>query len=386
MKYIASLFLVIALCLGAYVFLQPERISAEFGDLHTCRIAPEPESRSCIRKIVTDLLKTSDARTIMSKADAEFSAGECHVIGHVVGQELHANSMETALAMCGSACAFACLHAATQGLFEHSPAILSLLTEKSTDTKPLIAQGRALCATSPACHGIGHAFQLAAGTLREALPLCRAMGLGEDLTGSCYTGVFMESFGFSTSSPLDREIISPRKDPTVLLNPCQTVEPQYRNTCYRFLYIKQNDTFVAHGITDFTEKTALRIAACETLSSLSERGACAESVGVSFYHFDNTSHEQVRMSCETMQRESDRSECLGSYAMEVAVYGHPDTALGFCTQVGSLDRKRICYSRTFWPIKGLAVSNFDTACAGVSDPDCELVRSTYKNDLPLFSR
>lgn len=342
---------------------------------------------ACVRSGVAQLLTHNSPAELMHEIELTFPQ-QCHVIGHIVGQQVYQNSVsvEDALDACiPSGCGAACTHgAAAEAMVEVTGADLF-----SDDVHPTLEELRKgadyFCSHPRTCHVYGHLLFLKMGSLENALTECNAIADGLS-AWSCYIGVFMENNNPMISALKD---VAPRDytvhDPDDFLSPCRTVEEEYKPGCYHFLFMNQFKTWRStHSEWDTDLFLARQREACETLTTIEEKNMCAEGIGRSLYmqRSPQISHDV----CLTFATASERASCTYSASAVYVEYGYaPGEIMDICGAHREKDTQYACYMGIFSALRVRQDPSLEEACPAHNTRCQEILESFLKDpeNLPV---
>lgn len=354
------------------------------ADLASCFNLPPEEAFACKKNIIGALLERISAQEMMRQAEDTFPPGQCHSIGHVVGQHISAKTFESAMFVCGGRCNFACIHGAIGEAFKTSPRIEEMHARGVLDTTLIQDEGKMLCTEGQSCHGLGHTLFQIMSSLSGALGMCDAVSANESHTWSCYSGVFMENGMINSSSAVSSSGEKKEyRDPEDLLFPCNSIERVYRGACYHFLHLTQDRTLDEKKITSGLERTRFRVQACATISEEAERAMCFEGVGMSLFVPEPVSIAEAHIRCANAEDSVSVAACSAGFSHALTIFEHAQEAVDFCSHA-LRENKQACYEGIFWPSITWSLYSLDEICAMTADSECMTFRDLYKGHRPFF--
>lgn len=318
--------------------------NSSFQDLDRCfsRDYTSGVDPRCLRVTLRTLLHYHSARDIglyVTDSDSPSTiTSSCHVIGHVLGQELvlKTNSLETALVECPQDCNGGCVHGAIgaevrrvygEAYPEEDIAHASLETIASIGA-PYCQNSRGLC------HGIGHVLFLAGRDFDESLVSCIKIATGE-LQEACFRGVFMEGFGGVLSLDFNEPSVTVTQENYV--EPCMEYDPQFAHSCFRYLPAlharsKTRDMFVLqlgmHGCATLTDKV---------------REYCFEGLG--YYGGTVTEGERkktIEDLCLGLSYVKDQRACINGRVQKYIFYNNEEAAQQVCDRLTPVAEREKC--------------------------------------------
>lgn len=299
----------------------------------------------------TEVLKLLNGRSgsaaMMLLADI-VPPGQCHTLGHTVGQEVYKRSgnLEASIAECGYGCTGSCVHGvigaaliAELGLDENE------VDPQHLDPEYIEAAGKKMCAKRSTCHAVGHILFQIYNEFDKPLAICKNISEGGERE-HCYRGVFMEQADdVSTHNLLlgtERKKIS---DAGNLRFPCDSVAAEHQHACFRYLPRVHESVFDEMDVNEkdrrFNERQT-----CETFSGKA-RSSCFEGYGFNYYGLVRRNAEEAHRVCSELALESDRTSCVLGMVYPVADNGDVDVALAYCRGVGAGAERNICYHGAF---------------------------------------
>jgi hypothetical protein len=356
-------------------------------ELRDCSRQTDDTTIACKQRAVRTLLRSMTARELMTRVENEFPPGECHAIGHVIGQETNASTFESAMLACGGTCNFACVHGAIGHAFSEMPDIKTMEAEGGVNSATIQTEGAALCDEGQSCHGVGHMLFLFLPGLTDALEMCDEISPDSERAWSCYSGVFMENGVLRVSANVALDPARAResvRDPHDLLAPCPTLSPRFRGACYHFLYLNQDVTLHERGITTWSGKYGARADACLTLDDRRERGMCFEGIGMSLFVPVPVSREDAVHACESVPDPDARAGCAAGFSHALTIFDRGAEAVHFCASLTEAYTKQNCYEGIFWPARAWSLYSPETLCALTEDGDCTRFLASYTGRRPFF--
>lgn len=371
-RYVAVLALGVFLVLGAFFITLFHTAARSVDDIRTCvEKRSRPLDVPCIRNLVSELLDTMPTKELMQQVEAAIPR-ECHVIGHIIGQETAKRfpSAEAALSQCSPGlCAQACLHGALGEIFFTASGFSGDRDAlEHLDFDFVRAEAKRLCTNRVTCHAMGHVFFIFLGDLLKALTMCETLSPGG--VASCYTGVFMENASGMYTQTMPEDMRPTRiLDPFDLLSPCPAVPERYQEYCFRFLYVSQIAAFQEQGITDEDKMLSMQKAACDTISVSKNRTSCFRSFGWSLRE-PWREFAGARDRCQRLESVGDESACLFGAAFAYSSFGtKPFDILNECLGVGD-SSKQLCHQGLFFSLWDIDTSVLRRACDGSVDSTC----------------
>jgi hypothetical protein len=356
----------VAAVLVSILFAANTHNSFTFGLLNTC-FSLDSLRILCARPLVRSILGTYTPAELISRFSEHSDQYQCHVLGHVVGQELfRAHGVERALLECSPECNNACHHGVLADVFTSVPNVHDSLEKlRHPDVELLRTEGSRLCTSRQGCHAVGHVVFATLADLANALTLCDSLTTATS-SDDCHRGVFMESFTNILQETMGNTVHHDSENADDLLFPCNTsaVPDQYKRSCYYLLSMNQAHILKERGIVEFSDGVRDRVAACESLHDERFRRTCVEGIGWSLYEATNSVQH-----CERLTPIS-RDACLfGLAASYVDFGGTDDTLLALCLQVEHDEARRACFrglfvtlSRTRDDVPNLCDQTTDVVC------------------------
>lgn len=380
------------LCVAGVTFLLTQT-SAFDGERTTEQLVEE--LRECIGDkealvtcgpvIIGELMETRSAMEAMRILASSFSTRECHVVGHVVGQETYrqAGGVEKALSACDASCGGACTHGAIgQAFIAEAGALAESVDLQNLSVDDIRAHGEKLCKNVDTCHGVGHILFQLHNEIDGPLALCAEISTGV-IRQSCFTGVFMENADvLSTHNLLLGTLKVQSRDAENLRYPCDAVPKEARHACLRYQPRVQRVTFDERGIATEEERDALRVRTCETFADLKDRTDCFEGLGFSEYTLIESDPERGRKYCERFELPTDRAACFLGMTFWAVNFDQVNESLAFCEDVESEYERNVCYHGVFATLyaDGTPRENLGPFCEGHDAARCNAGREAYLAD------
>src|SRR5262245_8939044 len=101
----------VGVCVYFAYFSEEAKTQASLDHLSVCVLNPD-DVLSCGREEVQKLLANHKSNEVMSLLSKNVTSGQCHTLGHIVGQETYkkTHNVEAAIAECGYGCTSSCMH------------------------------------------------------------------------------------------------------------------------------------------------------------------------------------------------------------------------------------------------------------------------------------
>jgi len=333
--------IVAAVGLVVYAFLATgSSAEASIERLRECLVDPSLVL-ACGTAEVQALSEGRTPQEVMALLSKNLPQGECHTIGHLVGQEAfrRAGELEGAIELCSYACTGACVHGAIgQAIVTELGGVDADIDPEHLSEEDVAEIAERLCVRRGMCHGVGHILFQIFNEFEEPLRICDSSSRG-GAREHCYRGIFMEHADTVSTHNLllgtDRIRLSDADD---LLYPCTTVAPQYQHACFRYLPRVQHDSLV----DDTAIAQRARIEACERTEG-GARSACFEGYGFFHYSMVRRDPEGAARVCNELGWATDRAACLLGLIYPIADGGNTMIALNFCERVTSPYEQGVCY-------------------------------------------
>jgi hypothetical protein len=335
------------LVLKSSVFSRHSDLESEIHAIVAC--TKQSDSISCARPLLRDLVGSESGAQVMQVLSDNLTSGECHTMGHVVGQEVYAkyHSVEPALAECSNACFSACVHGVVGEAFVEEAGLPKNVDPEHLSRQEILAVGSKLCTSQSACHGVGHALFLATAAIAPSLSDCSQITSGASAE-FCFSGVFME-YGDELSSQ------SAWKDsPAVAYPPasalasfCDQSSPDERLACFEYFPSVAFETLLHTGSATSTSDARRQLKRiCESFPDTQARGACILGYGMYFSGLVLTDQTTALKVCEGFSALADKNACVLGMVYRADQYNKTDTVLSYCAAVSSALRLS-CYTDVF---------------------------------------
>lgn len=299
---------------------------------------------TCAQREVLKLLDGRSGSAAMALLAEMVPPGQCHTLGHTVGQEVYKRSgnLESSIAECGYGCTGSCVHGvigaaliAELGLDEGE------VDPQHLDPEYIEAAGKKMCAKRSTCHAVGHILFQIYNEFEKPLAICENISSGGERE-HCYRGVFMEQADdVSTHNLLlgtERKKIS---DAGNLRFPCDSVADKHSHACFRYLPRVHESIFDEMNVSkkdrQFNERRT-----CESFSGVA-RSSCFEGYGFNYYGLVRSDTGEAYRVCSELSLENDRTACSLGMIYPVADNGDVSVALTFCKAIGEEAQKNMCY-------------------------------------------
>jgi hypothetical protein len=350
----------------------PDRSDLSAKKIAACFSQKDPIP--CIRPIIRKLLKTQSGTEILETIRGNVSPMLCHYAGHVVGQELYVSygNIEDALASCGYACDSACLHGVISQAFAVNLGISQI--SSSTELAHLGAgqiekEGKALCRSPEACHGVGHMLFQAYKDIEPAFSACRRIGTSLN----CLNGVVME-YSDALSHKSMNETSLPYPNPDTLKTLCLFPDRDEKKACFRYLPKIIESTLAVSGVPP-----QVSYARSSEVCSGYEKGsdariACFMGLPVPWSFFTISAPKRALSLCESLGATQDEAACIIGLT-SVATQERLAYLKVYCAAVAESFRP-ICFQSLFHYLQGSAATA--EVCAG--DAVCLESAAKYATD------
>ena len=305
----------------------------------------------CSRPFVKKLVDEKNGSEIMDALAAKLPPLRCHYVGHIVGQELYVKyqNIETAMASCSRACDVACIHGAAGEAFAEQLGLGTPEDDQQLDLEhlgldELRTVGRALCTSTQACHGVGHALFQTTNNLGKAMSVCKDVG-SSTTTVSCYNGVSMEYADvLSTRSvrPVSGVIYPDAESFNVL---CDLPDSLQRRACFRYFPRIVIESLTSHGLSRADASDRVReFCASQTVSG--DRSACFYAIGRNSSYLLTTDQQEALRVCGTLPHPRDEAACYFG-EVDVATEDRPQELMRYCQALRTPSLQGACYQEVF---------------------------------------
>ncbi|MBV9159709.1 MAG: hypothetical protein JO019_03900 [Candidatus Kaiserbacteria bacterium] len=359
------------------------------GGLLARRLHTEPEARltvcfttaqngnvsadvECLRATVISLLSRESASAVMNYITASTSPAivrtQCHEVAHVLGEELYLKTptLEQALGACTTACSYGCIHGVVGAAVVKELGAATLDDEDipHEDPKVIAEIGKKYCATGSAlCHAIGHILYEKYSDYPDALKVCTEIGGTNQHRDGCYQGVFMESAG-EKDSLLNKTPLAqiPGGD---FAYPCDTIAPQYRNACFRYLPSFQRILYLASS-TPPQARLVQSKQICETFGG-KDSNTCIEFIG--YYHLTTFAGAAPSNTfCDAFTDAAEHRACMTGIVLNHMDYFRYTSMPDYCaTQTKDMT---FCYDTAFAMLRAaFSIKTIQAQCDQSQHPD-----------------
>lgn len=359
------------------------RNTVSFDRLRTCLEDPDTVIL-CARSEIQKLLSGRSGGEAMSFLEEALSSGQCHAVGHIVGQEVYkrTRNIEMSIAECGYKCTGSCVHGVIGEAMIQELGLTEDVDPRHLDPEYIKKAGKLLCSTRSTCHAVGHILFQIYNEFDQPLATCEDISSGGERE-HCFRGVFMEHADTVSTHNLllgtERKQLS---DPQNLSFPCDGAAPVHQHACLRYLSRIQEPILEKQDLSDAEIRETKR-KICETFSS-NARSSCFEGYGFDQYNLVRSESVLAHQICAELSLSSDRRACTLGLIYPVADNGDIGLALSFCGDVNGKEEKNVCYHAVFEAAKlrvspNLSFLEIKALCRS-SDSECLVAAEAYAKD------
>ncbi len=351
--------------------MQPQDpFQAALAGVMPCTV--QGESVSCARPFVIRMLQERSVPVVLESLSNNLGPQQCHYIGHVVGQQLFAqtNDVEGALAQCSRACDSACIHGVIGQAFADA---LGYPDPEADDfdyrhlsPQNIATIGKSLCVSLGACHGVGHVLFQAYKEFKPAFQMCRTIG-GASVT-TCYNGVTMEYADILSNRHMREvpDVAFPQADAFDEL--CAFSDIEEARACFRYFSRVVEVTLAREGVAQKDAQTRVR-EICESYPSGNIRVSCFSGIGSHAAYTVLTDTAGAVAQCEGYTTALDEAACMVG-VVSVATGDRTKPLATFCTAQTTSEMRASCYQALFhFLASGLPTYDVGAIC-GPDNPVC----------------
>lgn len=363
---VAALLLITAAAVF-YATASERKLNADLNALSQC-FRQKKNQAICTVPTVKRMLTATSTLALMNVLEEHFGPGECHILGHVVGQQtyIQEKDVEAALSRCSATCDSACGHGAVGEAFADELGY----DDPEVDLKHLSPNemrevGQKLCASPQACHGVGHALFQGYKEFPPALDMCGTLSKVEVSVNYCYTGVFMEYADILKSRNFRPTESIAYPTPKELLTFCTRFEDrEVMRSCFSYFPRIATVTLALSGASDASAYTRMK-AVCGTYPPGYIRSACFAGIGFYGGGLTITNPPAARSTCEKMPHPPDIAAC-NQGLVRVDSLNRMSTSFPYCASLPDEKYRESCFHGLAYRLDALGVTapDMEARCSG----------------------
>ena len=339
----------------------------------------------CTLSSIRRMIGVGSGQDVMNALSSGLDPMQCHYVGHVVGQQLYIRkkNVEKALDQCNRECDSACIHGVIGEAFAEEVGFGDPSDPKDVDLShmnkdELRLLGGRLCASSEACHGVGHTIFQSLKKIESSMALCRDVAPAENLA-YCYNGASMEYadvLSYRNMRPVSGVTVPTKES---LRSFCLLDTVDEKRSCFRYF---QRIVIATLEPLGYSKPEALNEGRkiCESYPRGDDRIACLYGIGAFSSYNVLLNHGTALNICDRFVSMQDKASCILGEVF-VAVSDRQAKIAEYCTSIPVLPLKRICYQDLFHLLYfvGTPLDSAASLCEN-GNTYCEEGRKNYKID------